>query len=110
MTTALIAQRCANHPVREAVARCPECHGFFCRECIIEHDDRVICSACLKRITVKVRAKKRRVGFLLRPAQLAFGLLLAWLFFYCVGRVLISIPPAYHEGAVWQTGTFEDNE
>ena len=35
---------------REAVARCPECTQFFCRECITEHDDRVLCSACLKKL------------------------------------------------------------
>ena len=110
MTASLIAQRCANHPAREAVARCPECGGFFCRECIIEHDDRVICSACLKRITVKVVAKERRFGILLGPVQLGFGLLIAWLFFYCVGRVLISIPPSYHEGTIWQTGIFPEDE
>jgi hypothetical protein len=108
MSTPLISQRCLNHWMREAVARCPECSHFFCRECIIEHEDRVICSACLKRITSKVEKKGRGVGILLPPAQLAFGLLLAWLFFYCVGRVLVSIPAAYHEGMVWQIGMSEE--
>lgn len=57
---ALIHQRCFNHATREAVARCPECSQFFCRECITEHDDRVICSACLKKLA--------RVPLLKRPA------------------------------------------
>ena len=45
----LAHQRCFNHATREAVARCPECHHFFCRECITEHDDRVLCTGCLKK-------------------------------------------------------------
>jgi hypothetical protein len=110
MPASLISQRCLNHWMREAVARCPECSQFFCRECIIEHDDRVICSACLKRMTSKVEKKRRSFGILLPPAQLAFGLLVAWLFFYCVGRVLVSIPAEYHEGTIWQNGILEDGE
>ena len=47
----LAHQRCFNHAVREAVARCPECGQCFCRECITEHDDRVVCAACLKKLT-----------------------------------------------------------
>ena len=29
----LLYQRCFNHVLREAVARCPECLRYFCREC-----------------------------------------------------------------------------
>jgi hypothetical protein len=38
-------QRCLNHMLREAVARCPECSRFFCRECITEHEDKVLCAS-----------------------------------------------------------------
>jgi hypothetical protein len=110
MAAVTFSQRCLNHLSREAVARCPECGQFFCRECVTEHDDRVICSACLKRITSKGQQKTRSFGALLRPAHFAFGLLVAWLFFYCVGRVLLSIPPAYHEGTVWEGGFLQDEE
>ena len=61
---ALLANRCLHHPVREAVARCPECGQFFCRECITEHEDRVVCSSCLKRLTAKKETKRRALDLL----------------------------------------------
>jgi hypothetical protein len=54
----LLLQRCFNHGMREAAARCPECGRFYCRECITEHDDRVLCSACLKKLARAPLAKR----------------------------------------------------
>jgi hypothetical protein len=34
--------------------------------------------------------------------QCLAGILTVWLFFYAVGRVLVSIPSRFHEGTVWQ--------
>ena len=48
---AVALQRCLHHGEREAIARCPECGSFFCRECITEHDERVLCASCLAKIT-----------------------------------------------------------
>ncbi len=98
----IVAQRCINHLTREAAARCPECGGFFCRECIIEHDDRLICSACLGRLTVAPEKKKRDMGRVTAPVYLIVGIVCAWLFFYCIGRVLVSTPSSFHEGTVWK--------
>ncbi|MDB6155293.1 MAG: rhomboid family protein [Chthoniobacteraceae bacterium] len=98
----MVAQRCLNHPSREAAARCPECAGFFCRECITEHDDRVICSACLARLSVLPEKKRGSRGRLLIPFYLLMGIVCAWLFFYCIGRVLVSTPSSFHEGTVWK--------
>lgn len=103
MALALSAQRCLNHSTREAVARCPECGGFFCRECVTEHDDRVICSACLRRISAPAAKKRRNFAVVARPLQFTLGLLVAWLFFYFAGRVLVSIPASFHEGTLWKT-------
>ncbi len=105
--SALATQRCLHHPVREAVARCPECGQFFCRECITEHDDRVICSTCLKRLAAVAEKKPRSFALLLRPAQVAAGVVMAVLFFYVVGRVLITIPASFHEGTLWQSSVFD---
>jgi hypothetical protein len=44
------------------------------------------------------RALRRAAGVLSAFA----GLLLAWLFFYYAGRVLILLPSAIHEGTEWQ--------
>ena len=98
---ALIHQRCFHHSAREAVARCPECRHFYCRECITEHDDRVICSACLKRLTAQPARRRFTFAWLFPVMELTIGFGIAWLFFYFLGAMLLSIPSRYHEGTVW---------
>jgi hypothetical protein len=97
----LSAQRCFHHSLREAVARCPECRHFYCRECITEHDDRVICATCLRKFAVVT--EKKRVSFAWVPPilQLSVGVTVIWLFFYFFGAALLSIPSSFHEGEVW---------
>jgi hypothetical protein len=99
----LASQRCLNHSFREAVARCPECSRYFCRECITEHDDRVICASCLKALALKeARPAKRRIN--LWPAvQGAGGLLIAFFVFYAIGRVLLAMPDQFHDEKVWKS-------
>jgi hypothetical protein len=104
----LSQQRCLNHEVREAVARCPECREYFCRECVSEHDGRVICAACLRNLLRPVAAGSFRFTTLLVAGELAAGLLTVWLFFYAVGRNLIAIPDSFHEGTVWKSGFFDE--
>lgn len=94
-------QRCAHHPVREAVARCPECGGFFCRECITEHEDRVICASCLKQLAHTAAARRASFAGLGRIVFCALGFLIAWLFFYETGRTLLLIPTSFHDGTLW---------
>lgn len=98
----VLTQRCLHHPLREAVARCPECTQFFCRECITEHDDRVICSACLRKLTAKPEARRRSFAPLGRVTMAITGLLVAWIFFFLIGRLLVNIPASVHEGTVWE--------
>jgi hypothetical protein len=98
----LVHQRCFNHAVREAVARCPECGQFFCRECITEHDDRVVCSACLKKLTRLPFTKRPAFVQVLRLAQCALGILIVWFFFFSIGAGLLKIPAPFHEGTLWQ--------
>ncbi len=104
----LVHQRCFNHAGREAVARCPECRQFFCRECVTEHDDRLLCAACLKKLA---RAPlKHSPAFVksLRQAQCGLGILIAWFFFFLIGESLLKIPTRFHEGTLWHvTGTDE---
>ncbi|MCD6052747.1 MAG: rhomboid family protein [Verrucomicrobia bacterium] len=100
-------QRCLNHSVREAVARCPLCTQYFCRECVTEHEDRVICAACLRRLTFKPAAKKRNLAGVKRLMAGACGFLLAWMMFYTAGRMLLSIPAEFHDGSVWKLSTFD---
>jgi hypothetical protein len=103
----LAHQRCFNHGLREAVARCPECKNFFCRECITEHDDRVLCSTCLKK-HAEVPARKRPAFVTLkRAAQCTFGLLIAWFFFFVIGELLVRVPTSFHEGTMWEVPWLE---
>jgi hypothetical protein len=98
----LIAQRCRNHPAREAVARCPGCARYFCRECISEHEGRVLCASCLAAILqphALPRARLARFG----RVMLAFaGIVTAWIFFDLLGHVLLKIPASFHEGTIWE--------
>ena len=98
----LTHQRCFNHSLREAAARCPECAQFYCRECITEHDDRVICASCLKKLA-KVPFTQR-TGFVgvMRSVQLIAGLVTLVIFFYLLGQSLLSMPSSFHDGTVWK--------
>jgi hypothetical protein len=98
----LAHQRCFNHAGREAVARCPECGHCFCRECITEHDDRVVCAACLKNLTARPPVRRTTLVRLLGLAQCAFGILIAWFFFFLIGAGLLKLPASFHEGTLWQ--------
>lgn len=102
MNLELVSQRCANHTEREAAARCPECRRFFCRECITEHDNRVLCAACLQKLARPPLLKRPVFAGLLRVMQCLLGLAAAWFFFYLVGEALLALPTAFHEGTLWQ--------
>jgi hypothetical protein len=94
-------ERCSNHLAREAVARCPECRRFLCRECATEHDGRIICSICVG----KLHQARSKEGLGRWPADIGLcllGLIAAWFFFYIAGQTLLSIPSSFHEGSVWR--------
>jgi hypothetical protein len=97
----IVQERCFNHASREAVARCPECGRTFCRECVSEHDDRVICAFCLKRLTKKADRRYRLLG-LVRFVQIFVGVLVLWSSFYLLGKTLLTIPSSFHEGGIGQ--------
>ena len=99
---ALVAQRCVYHSEREAVARCPECSRYFCRECISEHDDRVLCARCLAQRTAAKPARRSPLRPLLRGIAALFGILVAWWFFDLMGRGLMLLPASVHEGTIWE--------
>jgi len=94
--TPFVHQRCFIHPAREAVSLCVECRRAFCRECVVDHDGRLTCAACL----AKMRAPSARGGRALERALSAAGmavtLLLCWIVFYMAGRLLMTAEPARH--------------
>jgi len=101
-------RRCLNHPAREAVARCPECGQCYCRECITEHDDRVICAACLRKVLRTTESARTPFAWLGRTAAFGLGLMTSWLAFYWAGKILLSIPTSFHDGTLWHTGFWEE--
>src|SRR5262245_28964525 len=98
----LALQRCFNHAGREAAARCPECRQYFCRECVTEHDDRVLCTTCLKNLTKRGLAKRSAFSTVSRVVQCVVGLFVAWFFFFLIGEGLIRLPAAFHATDLWQ--------
>lgn len=98
----LSARRCFNHARREAVARCPVCANFFCRECVTEHDGRMICARCLLP-GVAPRPRRRFFAALLRSCQVLAGVLVLWLAFFLMGRALLMLPSSFHDGTLWDS-------
>jgi hypothetical protein len=102
--TSLSHRRCFNHAGREAAARCPSCGNFFCRECITEHEGRMICSRCLQP-EVEGSVKRRFIRGVARVLQVLAGTLLLWLAFFLAGRILLELPSTFHEGTFFtETG------
>jgi hypothetical protein len=88
--SALHQARCFNHAQREAVARCPGCRRFYCRECVTEHDDRLMCAQCLAAAAPPTAAPKRNWWL---ATALTRGV---------IGQTLLEAPSHFHEGTVWQ--------
>lgn len=108
--TQLHQRQCLNHGAREAVARCPECGHFFCRECIVEHEDRVICAACLRKLLRQSERHGKSTIFRWSARATAFclSLIIGWLAFYWTGKILLSIPVDVHNGTIWRTSFWQE--
>jgi hypothetical protein len=93
----LVLQRCSIHRDREAVVRCPGCSGYFCRECVTEHEGKFLCSSCLRRKSGLDRQPTRARGRIAGAIGVIVGVTMAWFLFYLAGRLLILIPPNLHD-------------
>jgi len=85
--TTLAQERCFRHDLREAAGRCPSCRRYYCRECLTEHDHRLLCVACLAKLPSS-QAPIRK-PWRLDYAYPLVGLLLAFTLFYWLGQTLI---------------------
>ena len=91
MTASALQNRCWNHEAREAVCRCPQCGRSFCRECVTEHENRLLCATCL---AGAAQAAANRSGLLRRMAPAALtlaGVILAWAVFFGAAEGLVTI-------------------
>ncbi len=104
----LTHQRCMNHGQREAVARCPECSHYFCRECVAEHEGRVVCANCLTRLVGAKGGRKTARDRLAHLLPFIAALLFIWICFLGLGQALLSLPDEFHSGEVWQSSEGQD--
>jgi hypothetical protein len=104
----LALQRCFHHGFREAVARCPECRKYYCRECVTEFKDRVVCAACLRKLATAPLSRRPALLGAVRILQVTGGLLVAAVFFYWLGQSLLELPGSFHDGTLWQGHWLED--
>ena len=93
----MIHQRCFRHDGREAAARCPGCRRYFCRECVTEHDGRLLCAACVAGTVSRPRREGVLRRAMLGPAAAATGLLAAWGLYYGAARFVVEINPRLGE-------------
>jgi hypothetical protein len=94
----LAARRCLVHPDREAAARCPSCHQYYCRECVVEHDTQFLCAACLQR-AIEAGGTPTSARFdWLSPLRLLLGFAGAYVSFYLIERILLLIPVNVYNG------------
>jgi len=91
---ALAQQKCFEHAAREASSQCLQCKRYFCRECVVEHEGRIQCTACLKALAAKPARKPVPTAML----YATLGFLLTWGLFYGLGRLLLLLPSAFHGG------------
>jgi late competence protein required for DNA uptake (superfamily II DNA/RNA helicase) len=94
-------RRCDNHPNREASARCPECGRFFCRECITEHDDRVVCASCLAKLTTKKTMDGKSWTWAPKLGLALLAVAIVYFFLLLIGNLLVSIPSQFHAHGGW---------
>ncbi|MDA0812251.1 MAG: rhomboid family protein [Verrucomicrobia bacterium] len=107
MSSVSIHQTCLNHPSREAAALCPKCKRSFCRECITEHDYRMICANCLAEHREESVKVKREIRLPLMPVlQIVIGVIVIWTVYYQIGEILVEIPTELHDGKLWEQDRF----
>ena len=94
---------CFNHSLREAVARCLECNRYFCRECIIEHKERVICAECLERINAQEEKKDSiYLSIITRTIATFITIFILWFTYYAIGEQLQKIPTFFQKGRLFE--------
>src|SRR5580692_10053926 len=86
-----LQQRCWNHEAREAACRCPACGRSYCRECVSEHEGRLLCAACLSGVTGEREPSGGRWRKLAPAAMIAAAILLAWLAYWAAGESVMSV-------------------
>ena len=98
----LARQRCLVHLDREAVARCISCLQYFCRECVGEHEGKMICAGCLRKQEAKKKTVAPRRALISSTLLFVASFFFLWWCFYGMGNLLLRIPSSFHDGSVWE--------
>jgi hypothetical protein len=106
-----LQQRCWNHEAREAACRCPACGRSYCRECVSEHEGRLLCAACLSAVAAGREPGSGRGG-LAPAAMIAAAILLGWLTYWVAGESIMAVirrmqqePKSGAGASVWRPDT-----
>jgi len=86
----LASERCLHHETREAVCRCPNCLRFFCRECVVPFDGRLLCATCITKANETPSAPEKRTSY---APQIMLGvgaMFFIWLAFYFLGWIVLQ--------------------
>ena len=96
-TPDLRSLRCQIHGEREGVAKCGGCSYFYCRECIVEHEEQMICATCLltQQEPETDTSKRNRLKGIVRLTGSSLAVLVSWAFFILMGRLLIWIKTTF---------------
>ncbi len=87
MTKISIKQiRCSNHISREAVARCPKCEKDYCRECVTEYKEQMLCINCLSVASEEIALKPSYMGLIILTIIFIISFIIMWLIFYWLGE------------------------
>jgi hypothetical protein len=75
----------------------------------VEHEDRIICSSCLAKLTQAAEKPARKWSFrpLLRFAATFTGIIIAWFIFFSLGRSMLAIPDDWHADTIWERTLLE---
>lgn len=98
--SSLSDQKCFNHALREAVARCTECRNFYCRECITDHEKKLICTSCLEQREIAEQKSTARFS-IAKPFFTLVACFVLFLMFYAFGETLLLMPDSFHDGTIW---------
>jgi hypothetical protein len=101
MSGMALQHRCWNHEAREAVCRCPQCGRSFCRECVTEHESRLLCAACLRNVAQAAAARRVRLRRLAAAGLALGGVALAWAIFFGAAEGLVTVTER-SERMAWQ--------
>lgn len=105
MASPIRYSQCLRHAERPAVARCRVCGEAYCRECVVEHDHRLVCADCLRQEAERGKGGDGRVGWM----RMGWGAALQWMvavgvlwgMFYVLAGLLRRIPADVHDGVIW---------